>query len=76
MSYTTILSKAMVDSMGLKVRTFGNKKIKAFQSGLLEFVNAKYPELVATIEKDQVLTDELREEILAATDEYKKVNHG
>jgi|GEM_PF-3975849 len=31
MSYTTILSKAMVDSMGLKVRTFGNKNIKAFQ---------------------------------------------
>lgn len=67
---------SLVAAIGHKFMDVEPKKIKAFQSGLLEFVNAKYPELVATIEKDQVLTDELREEILAATDEYKKVNHG
>ena len=67
---------SLVAAIGHKFMDVEPRKIKAFQSGLLEFVNAKYPELVATIEKDQVLTDELREEILAATDEYKKVNHG
>ena len=67
---------SLVAAIGHKFMDVEPKKIKAFQSGLLEFVNAKYPELVATIEKDQVLTDELREEILTATDEYKKVNHG
>lgn len=67
---------SLVAAIGHKFMDVEPKKIKAFQAGLLEFVNAKYPELVATIEKDQVLTDELREEILAATDEYKKVNHG
>lgn len=67
---------SLVAAIGHKFMDVEPKKIKAFQTGLLEFVNAKYPELVATIEKDQVLTDELREEILAATDEYKKVNHG
>ena len=67
---------SLVAAIGHKFMDVEPKKIKAFQSGLLEFVNAKYPELVVTIEKDQVLTDELREEILAATDEYKKVNHG
>lgn len=67
---------SLVAAIGHKFMDVEPKKIKAFQSGLLEFVNAKYPELVATIEKDQVLTDELREEILVATDEYKKVNHG
>ena len=67
---------SLVAAMGHKFMDVEPRKIKAFQTGLLEFVNAKYPELVATIEKDQVLTDELREEILAATDEYKKVNHG
>lgn len=67
---------SLVAAIGHKFMDVEPRKIKAFQTGLLEFVNAKYPELVATIEKDQVLTDELREEILAATDEYKKVNHG
>ena len=67
---------SLVAAIGHKFMDVEPKKIKAFQAGLLEFVNAKYPELVATIEKDQVLTDELREEILAAADEYKKVAEG
>ena len=66
---------SLVAAIGHKFMDVEPKKIKAFQSGLLEFVNAKYPELVATIEKDQVLTDELREEILAATDEYLSLIH-
>ena len=40
-------------------------------SGSEDHVDTQAPE-----SEDQVLTDELREEILAATDEYKKVNHG
>jgi F-type H+-transporting ATPase subunit alpha len=46
-------------------------KIKSFQMDLIEYFEAKYPEIMKEIEEQQVLTDELKEKILSVTKEFK-----
>lgn len=47
------------------------KEIKAFQAGMLEYFEQKYPEVGREIEEQKVLTDELTQKILDIADEYK-----
>lgn len=47
-------------------------QIKKFQHDMLEFFEKQYPEIGAQIEKEQILTDELTEQILKAAEEFKK----
>ena len=51
-------------------------KIKQFQMDMLEYINSNYAGIVSTIETDKVLEDYIREQILDAVDEFKKVNNG
>lgn len=48
------------------------KEIKAFRTGLVEFIETRYPAIVEEINTKKVLTDELVQQILTATKEYKK----
>lgn len=50
--------------------------IKEFQMNMLEYVNSTYPQIPTTIERDKVLDDDVKEQILSAVDEFKKVNNG
>ena len=45
--------------------------IKTFQMDMLQYFDAKYPEIGKEIEEKEVLTDELKEKILAVAKEYK-----
>ena len=48
------------------------KEIKEFRSGLIEFFENKYPNIIEEIETKKVLTDELIGQIKAAAIEFKK----
>lgn len=50
--------------------------IKEFQMNMLEYVNSTYPQISTTIERDKVLDDDVKEQILSVVDEFKKVNNG
>ncbi len=52
------------------------EKIKAFQMDLLDYVGSTYPQLVSVIEKQKELDAQIKEQILNAVDEFKKVNNG
>ncbi|MGN0475925.1 MAG: F0F1 ATP synthase subunit alpha [Ruminococcus sp.] len=45
--------------------------IKTFQMDMLNYFDAKYPEIGKEIEEKEVLTDELKEKILTVAEEYK-----
>lgn len=45
--------------------------IKTFQMDMLQYFDAKYPEIGKEIEEKEVLTDELKEKILTVAKEYK-----
>ena len=45
--------------------------IKTFQMDMLQYFDAKYPEIGKEIEEKEVLTDELKEKILTVAEEYK-----
>ncbi|MGN0459536.1 MAG: F0F1 ATP synthase subunit alpha [Ruminococcus sp.] len=45
--------------------------IKAFQMDMLQYFDAKYPEIGKEIEEKEVLSDELKEKILTVAEEYK-----
>ncbi len=47
------------------------KEIGAFKEGLIEYVEASYPEIIEEINDKKVMTDELKEKILTVTKEYK-----
>lgn len=67
---------SLVAATGRKMLDVPPKQVKAFQTGLLEFFREQHSDMMQEIEMNKVLTDELKQSILAATDEYKKVNHG
>lgn len=50
--------------------------IKEYQMNMLEYINSTYPQISSTIEKDKVLDDDVKEQILNVVDEFKKVNNG
>lgn len=47
-------------------------KIREFQQDMLSYIQVSHPELVARLEKEKALTDELTESILEAAREFKK----
>ena len=47
------------------------KEVGAFKDGLIEYFEASHPEIIREIDEKKVLTDELKEQILAITKEYK-----
>lgn len=51
-------------------------EIKKYQTDTLEYINSTYPQISAAIEKDKVLDDDIKEQIISAVDNYKKVNNG
>jgi len=46
-------------------------QIAAFEKGLFEFIDSKYPELPDTIRKQKELTAEIEEKLVAVIEEYK-----
>lgn len=51
-------------------------KIKAYQMDMLQYINTTYPQISSFIEKEKVLDDDVKQQILDAADEFEKVNHG
>ena len=47
------------------------KEIEPFKNGLIEYFEASHPEIISEITEKQVLTDELKENILTVIKEYK-----
>lgn len=66
----------LVAATGRKFMDVPVVKIKQFQMDMLEYINSNYAGIVSTIETDKVLEDYIREQILHAVDEFKKVNNG
>lgn len=52
------------------------EEIKAFQMQMLEYINTNYPQIISAIDNEKVLDDEIKEQILQAVNEFKKVNNG
>lgn len=73
LSYMVI---TLVAAVNKKFTDIAVDKIKAYQMDMLDFINASYPHIPAFIEKEKVLEDDIKEQILNAADEFKKVNHG
>ena len=38
---------------------------------MLEYIDSNYPQISSTIERDKVLDDDIKEQILDAADEFK-----
>ena len=52
------------------------ENIKQTQMELLTYINENYPSICDDIEKQKTIDDNITEQILAACDEFKKVNNG
>ncbi len=52
------------------------EKIKAFQMDMLEYINQNYPQIVSSIENEKVLDEEIKNQIIEAVDEFKRVSNG
>lgn len=48
------------------------KEIKIFRNDLIDFIRAKYPDIIEEIDAKKVLTDQLIEKIINAVKEFKK----
>lgn len=66
----------LVAATGKKLMDVPVDKIKQFQMDLLDYIDTHYSDIPAAIEKDKVLEDDIKEQILNAVDEFKKVNNG
>ena len=66
----------LVAATGRKFTDIPVNKIKQFQMDMLEYINSNYSSVVASVETDKVLEDYIKEQILDAVDEFKKVNNG
>lgn len=66
----------LVAATGKKFMDVPVDKIKQFQMDLLEYIDTHYSDIPVSIEKDKVLEDDIKEQILNAVDEFKKVNNG
>lgn len=62
----------LVAATGKKFADVPVEKIKSCQMQLLEFVNENYPQIPSSIEREKILADDMKEQILAASDEFKR----
>ncbi len=63
----------LVCATGRKFVDVPVNEIKAHQMDLLEYVNSNYPQISSTIERDKLLDDDIRAQILTAADEFNSV---
>ena len=47
------------------------KEMEAFKNGVVEYIASTYPDIISKIDTEKKMTDELKEQILAAVKEYK-----
>jgi F-type H+-transporting ATPase subunit alpha len=66
----------LVAATGKKFIDVPVDEVKSFQLDMLEYINSNYPQISSTIERDKQLDDDIKEQILAAVDSFKKVNNG
>lgn len=66
----------LVAATGKKFVDVPVNDIKTFQMDLIDYINTNYPQISSMIERDKQLDDDIREQILNAADEFKKVNNG
>lgn len=66
----------LVAASGKRFMDVPTDDIKKFQMDMLEYLNENYSALVSEIEKEKTLDDDLKQQILDAVDEFKKVNNG
>ena len=48
------------------------KEVKTFQMALINYIKSEHPQISNAIERDKVLDDDVREDILNAADEFKQ----
>ncbi len=51
-------------------------EIKAYQGRLLEFIDENHSDIADDINREKVLSDDIKERILSAADEFEEVNNG
>ena len=66
----------LVAATGKKFMDVPVDEIKQFQMEMLEYIDTHYSDIFASIERHKVLEDDIKEQILNAVDEFKKVNNG
>ncbi|MGN1202057.1 MAG: F0F1 ATP synthase subunit alpha, partial [Eubacterium sp.] len=66
----------LVAATGRKFVDVPINDIKKFQMDLLDYMNSEHQQIINTIEKNKQLDDDIKEQILNAVDEFKKVNNG
>lgn len=66
----------LVAATGKKLLDVPTESVKDFQLGLIGYINDNYSNISADIENKKVLGDDIKQQILDAADEFKKVNHG
>lgn len=66
----------LVAATGKKFMDVPVDEIKQFQMEMLEYIDTHYSDISASIERHKVLEDDIKEQILNAVDEFKKVNNG
>ncbi len=68
--------ETLVCAIGKKFISLPVNELKAYQGALLEYIDENHPDIPEDINREKVLSDELRERILNAADEFKEVNNG
>ncbi|MCH5320497.1 MAG: F0F1 ATP synthase subunit alpha [Eubacterium sp.] len=66
----------LVAATGRKFVDIPVNEIKSYQMNMLDFIESNYPQLCNSIEREKILDDDIKEQILNAADEFKKVNNG
>lgn len=62
----------LVAATGKKFVNVPAEKIKKTQMDLLAYINEKYPQIPQSIEREKVLENDMREQIMSAADEFIK----
>ncbi len=77
MSHPMSLAQQITTLVGATSRCFMDiplEELRSFRTGLFNFMEDKHPEIEAEIETGKVLTDEIKERIVAAINEFKAIN--
>ncbi len=61
----------LVAATGRKFLDIPVNEIKSFQADMLEYIDSNYPQIANAIERDKILDDDIKEQILNAADEFK-----
>ncbi len=73
------LSDQIITLVGATSRSFSDislEKMKEFRSDLLEYIEERHFEIPSEIADKKILSDDLKEKIVNAIDEFKKANNG